>query len=210
MSKLKLKWFFGVVLAVCASIVVAACGGEDDSDEGSATETDGAFITEMVPHHEAAIEMADVALNEGEHPETRQLAQSIIDSQSDEISRLEAAHERLFDAPAGGADHGSLGLSEADSGMSHDASGLQGAKPFDREFIDMMIPHHQGAILMARIQLERGEDPELKELAQEIIDAQSEEIEEMNAWREEWYGATSPAGGIPEEGEAPEHEEMGH
>ena len=63
---------------------------------------------------------------------------------------------------------------------------------------------------MARIELESGQDQELKDLATAIIEAQSAEIEEMNAWREQWYGAPSPAGGIPEEGETPSHEEMGH
>jgi uncharacterized protein (DUF305 family) len=53
----------------------------------------------------------------------------------------------------------------------------------------MMIPHHQGAIRMARIELAQGEDEELTELATAIIEAQSHEIEEMNSWRERWYGA---------------------
>jgi hypothetical protein len=65
----------------------------------------------------------------------------------------------------------------------------------------MMIPHHQGAIRMARIELEQGEDDELTELATAIIAAQSHEIEEMNSWREQWYGAPSPGGGAPPEDE---------
>ena len=212
MSKLKL--FAMAALVVAVSIVLAACGGDDDAgesdDSANAEHTDGAFIAEMVPHHESAIEMAEIALERGEHTEIQELAGNIIASQGAEIGQLETAHERLFDAPLGEVDHGSLGLSEADSGMSHDASALESAEPFDQEFIDMMIPHHQGAIRMARIELESGQDEDLKNLAQEIIDAQSAEIEEMNAWREQWFGAESPAGGVPEEGETPEHEEMGH
>jgi hypothetical protein len=52
---------------------------------------------------------------------------------------------------------------------------------------------------MARIELEEGEDPELNDLAQLIITAQSGEITQMNQLREQWYGAPSPAGGVPEE-----------
>jgi uncharacterized protein (DUF305 family) len=193
------------------SFTVAACGGDDDADQGADAEhTDGAFIAEMVPHHEAAIEMAEMAQSSAQRPEIQQLAQEIIAAQDEEISQLEAAHERLFDAPIGEVDHGSLGLSQEDSGMGHDSSALEGAEDFDMEFIDMMIPHHQGAIRMARIQLESGQDEELNSLAQAIIAAQSAEIEEMNQWREQWYGAPSPAGGVPEEGETPSHEEMGH
>ena len=84
-------------------------------------------------------------------------------------------------------------------GMGDDASMLSEAKPFDREFIDMMISHHLGAIRMARVELEGGENPELKQLAQAIVDAQANEIDEMNTWRVEWYGALSPAGGVPAE-----------
>jgi uncharacterized protein (DUF305 family) len=215
-TKKQLRLLGAVALAILMTLFVAACGGDDDSDNGSsdaasAEHTDGAFIAEMVPHHETAIEMAEIARTRAEHPETKQLASEIIATQSEEIAQLEQAHRRLFDAELGGVVHGTLGLSEEESGMAHDAAALENASPFDQEFIDMMIPHHQGAIRMARIEVERGQDPELKDLATAIIDAQSAEIEEMNTWREQWYGGPSPAGGIPEEGEeAPSHEEMGH
>ena len=65
----------------------------------------------------------------------------------------------------------------------------------------MMVPHHQSAILMARIELAEGDDEEAQSLATAIIDAQSREIEAMNEWRTKWYGGPSPAGGVPEEGE---------
>jgi uncharacterized protein (DUF305 family) len=73
-----------------------------------------------------------------------------------------------------------------------------------------MIPHHQGAILMAQVVLERGSDGEIQELAEAIIAAQSREIEQMNEWRERWYGARSPAGGVPAGGGMPAHDMMGH
>ena len=68
-------------------------------------------------------------------------------------------------------------------GMNMDDSMLMTADPFDREFIDMMVPHHQGAIRMARVQLAKGKDPQLRKLATAIIAAQSKEIEQMNSWR---------------------------
>lgn len=61
---------------------------------------------------------------------------------------------------------------------------LETAKPFDRAFIDAMIVHHQGAIRMSQIELADGTDEQTKSLADEIIDAQSMEITEMNEWRE--------------------------
>jgi uncharacterized protein (DUF305 family) len=74
---------------------------------------------------------------------------------------------------------------------------LDGAKPFDRKFIDMMITHHQGAIRMARAELAKGTSARLRTIARAIVAAQKREILQMNSWRKAWYGATSPSGGIP-------------
>lgn len=53
----------------------------------------------------------------------------------------------------------------------------------DKDFVMMMIPHHQGAVDMAEIELKYGKDPELKKMAQEIIDAQNREIEAFKKWQ---------------------------
>jgi len=200
----------GTVVIILIVAGIALLGGGDD--DAQATETDGAFIAGMVPHHESAIEMAEIARERAEHPEISQLADDIIATQSEEIATLTSIHERLFSAPVGDVDHGTLGLAEHEMGMEGDTTALETAKPFDRAFIDMMIPHHQGAIRMARIELDAGEDEETMALAEAIIAAQSAEIEEMNEWRSDWYGEPSPAGGVPaaDDTSTPAHEEMGH
>jgi hypothetical protein len=86
--------------------------------------------------------------------------------------------------------------------MDMEMSMLEDAKRFDQMFIDMMVPHHQGAIRMARIELAEGNDSRLQEIATAIIDAQSREIEGMNEWRVKWCGSPSPAGGVPSEDDA--------
>jgi uncharacterized protein (DUF305 family) len=185
----------GAVVVAAIIGVIALTGGDD---EAQASETDGAFLTGMVPHHESAIMMAEMAQEEAQHPEIKQLADDIVASQSAEIETINEIHERLFGEPASGMSHGSLGLPDEMMGMDMDESMLENAEPFDREFIDMMVPHHQGAIRMAQIELAEGDDEETKALASEIIDAQSREIEEMNDWRTKWYGSPSPAGGVPD------------
>ncbi|UJA21504.1 DUF305 domain-containing protein [Thermoleophilia bacterium SCSIO 60948] len=194
---MNIKWL--AAAAIAAIVVIAGLVFfVSEKDETSAIENvDGAFATEMIPHHQMAIEMAEMALERGRHPEIARLARAIVEAQESEISKLEGIHERLFDEPVGSIDFVSLPLSDEDSGMDMDMTMLADARPFDRAFIDMMIPHHQGAIEMAQIELEDGSDPEAKRLAEKIIAEQSDEIAEMIEWRADWYGAPSPAGGVP-------------
>ena len=63
--------------------------------------------------------------------------------------------------------------------------------PFDQRFLEAMIQHHQGAIQMAEMALEQAEHEEIRSLAEDIITAQSAEIEQMQAWLAEWYGVTN-------------------
>lgn len=187
-----------LLLGAALGAGVAACG-EDDSSSGTGGDSAGngvdrAFATAMVPHHRAAVEMATIAQRRSEHDQIKELAASIIETQTDEIEQLEAVNQRLEDA---GVQEGELGVAEHEMGMEDDASMLEDAKPFDREFIDTMIAHHQGAIRMAHAQLDKGENAELMELAQGISDAQAREIDQMNTWRVEWFGSVSPAGGVP-------------
>jgi uncharacterized protein (DUF305 family) len=60
---------------------------------------------------------------------------------------------------------------------------------YEMRFIDMMIPHHEGAILMAEHALKHSEKPELKRMAEKMIEAQQKEIDQLRKWRKEWYSA---------------------
>jgi uncharacterized protein (DUF305 family) len=73
--------------------------------------------------------------------------------------------------------------------MGMDMDALENATPFDKAFIDAMVPHHQGAIAMAKELLRKGEQPALRKMANNIISAQSEEIARMKQWRKAWYGS---------------------
>jgi uncharacterized protein (DUF305 family) len=170
------------------------------------TATDRAFVREMVPHHEMAIEMAEMARRQATHQRIKTLAKSIIEDQNAEIRRLTAIRKRLEvkPLPSGSADHEAmmrdaetLGLSMDEMGMDMDMDELDAAKPFDRAFIHMMITHHQGAIRMARAELAKGRSSQLRAIAGAIVAAQKAEIIELNRWRKVWYGATSPSGGVP-------------
>jgi uncharacterized protein (DUF305 family) len=77
------------------------------------------------------------------------------------------------------------------TGMTGMTAGLEGKRgaDFDHAFIDEMIVHHEGAVAMAEAALEYAEREEVKNLAREIIEAQTREIGMMRGWMEEWFGA---------------------
>ena len=60
---------------------------------------------------------------------------------------------------------------------------------YEKRFIDLMIPHHEGAIQSAKHALEHSNRPELKEMAKQAIEDQGKEIEQLKKWRKEWYGS---------------------
>ena len=63
---------------------------------------------------------------------------------------------------------------------------------FDLRFIDAMVPHHQGAVVMAQQVLDKSQRSQVRDLAQAIIDAQEQEISQMQQWRQTWYPDASP------------------
>jgi len=167
-----------LALLTGGALLVAACGDDETTtaDGVRGNPTDRAFVKEMIPHHESAIDMAKIAQRRGESQFVKNLADAIVRTQAAEIEALRREDEALETA---GVEVGSLDMSHEMMGMDMDTGMLRDADPFNRAFLEMMIPHHQGAVEMAKVQLDRGEDPELRRIAQEIIDAQEREIREM-------------------------------
>jgi uncharacterized protein (DUF305 family) len=166
-------------LGAAAALAATGCGGEDRAGSGAeapGTGTDRAFVAAMIPHHEGALAMARIAQQRGRSDVVRRLADDIADTQAQEISTLRREDEALAEA---GVQPGALGVPEHATGTHGDTAQLRGAEPFDRAFIEMMIPHHAEAIAMARAERARGKDPELRALAQAIIAAQEREIRAM-------------------------------
>ena len=155
---------------------------------------DAHFIEQMIPHHEDAITMAKLAQQKATHPEIKTLAQNIIDSQSKEIDQMKNWYKSWFgkEVPTGIQtmnQHGMMGGSSMHMGMmgdETDVTRLEQAADFDKAFIEQMIPHHQMAVMMATMLKNSTSRPEMKELAQNIIDAQTKEINNMRGWYKTW------------------------
>ncbi|CAN5489389.1 DUF305 domain-containing protein [soil metagenome] len=205
------RYAIGLVLVLGG--VLAACGddGGDTSDQavgadqGAAEESadfndaDVAFAQGMIPHHEQAVVMSELAEESAESTDVLELADQIKAAQGPEIEQMTGFLEEWGEeVPSGDMDHGAMGDDEQAGGddkpmggMDHsDMPGMMsdqemteleastGAE-FDRMFLDMMVRHHEGAVEMSEIELEEGENEEALQLAEDIIDTQENEIAEM-------------------------------
>ncbi|MED7931545.1 DUF305 domain-containing protein [Nonomuraea sp. LP-02] len=187
-----------VAVAAGALALVAACGGNGDTTAGhegmassgaSAAATAGAqpsaafndadvmFAQMMIPHHEQAVEMADLAPARAADPEIKELATKIKAAQDPEIQTMKGWLAGWGKpAPEGGMGHDMPGImSEEDMTKLKAAKG----KEFDKLFAQQMIAHHDGAIEMARTEQANGSNPQAKELARTVETTQQAEVEQL-------------------------------
>ncbi|WP_126148366.1 DUF305 domain-containing protein [Synechococcus elongatus] len=154
------------------------------------------FIVMMIPHHDGAIEMANLAITQSQRPEIKALARAIQTTQAQEIREMQTWYRQWYGAAVPDWDNagmgymgmGGMGMGCAGMmGMSGDLTALKTAPDFDRVFIEQMIPHHQMGVMMAQMVLMRSDRPEIQQLAQNIITAQNREIRQMQQWYRQWY-----------------------
>ncbi|HUV18941.1 MAG TPA: DUF305 domain-containing protein [Ilumatobacteraceae bacterium] len=185
-----------------AALALTACGSDDASTDAGVksdsnfNDADGVFAQGMIPHHEQAVEMAGIALAPAAaaSPEIVELATAIQGAQDPEIvlmrSLLEswgqptempgmADMEGMSSDEMAGMDHG--GMEGMMSGEEMAALGTLTGAEFDQAWAEMMIRHHEGAIVMAETVLASGTNLDVELLADQIVAAQQAEIDEMRA-----------------------------
>ena len=138
------------------------------------------FATMMVMHHQGAIAMANLELQEGNNAEMKSMAQAIIAEQQQEIQELQAilAGMVVDDMDMEFMQEQMMGMDRMDA--MADQQMITG--DIDNDFASLMIIHHQAAIDSASSYLHHGGNPELLEMANMIIEAQSTEIIELSNW----------------------------
>lgn len=150
------------------------------------------FIEQMIPHHEGAIAMANLALQKAKHPDIKTLATAIIAAQTTEIQSMNGWYQDWFGSAVPKVSTGMMGGGMMSGygmhmGGQEDMTALENASDFDKAFIEEMIPHHQLAIMMANMLQSGTNRPEMQQLAKNIISSQSKEIQQMQAWYVQWY-----------------------
>ncbi len=186
-------------LALALTLAACGTGGHDTTPTNAASaianldgrEADVAFAQLMIPHHEQAVAMADIALAKPTGAQVRALAEQIKAAQDPEIAQMTGWLSR-WGAPTqmagmgsdGSMDHGSSDMggmsmdgmmSEQDMTSLADATGGE----FDRMWLAMMIAHHQGALTMAKQVLTTTDDANVKTLAEAVVAGQTAEIATM-------------------------------
>lgn len=182
---------------VTAALVLAACGGNDsDSDSGhnspsssaaSHNAQDVSFAQGMIPHHRQALEMAELAADRAASAQVKDLAARVEKAQDPEIKTmsgwLKSWGEEVPEAGESmpGMDHGTHSgmpgmMDDAEMTKLEKASG----KEFDALFLNLMVEHHEGAVDMAETEKSKGAYEPATAMADDIVTAQTAEIEEMN------------------------------
>jgi uncharacterized protein (DUF305 family) len=164
------------------------------SDLGPAdADYDLRFIDGMIPHHEGALVMANKVLKKSNRPELKALATAILKTQTAEIDQLKQWRSTWYPKASAKpmAWHGAMGHMmpmppEQISAMRMDMDLGAADTGFDQRFLAAMIPHHQGAIVMAKDLLAKSKRPEMQKLAQAILASQQPEIDQMKSWQTSW------------------------
>lgn len=152
------------------------------------------FIDGMILHHQGAVVMAEEAQQKSARPELKKLATEIITAQQQEIAQMKSWRTNWYanaaNTPMGySSSMGHMMPMEQGQMNSMMMSGDLGAADaqFDLRFINAMIPHHEGALVMAKDALAKSSRPEIKQLAQAILSSQAGEISQMQQWKKDWY-----------------------
>lgn len=168
-----------------ASVAISVVTSPPVADEHNAA--DIRFAQEMIPHHRQAVEMAALVPSHSTDPRVQDLAARIQQAQDPEITAM-TGWLQAWGAPVpedtghSGMDHGSMPGMMTDEDMA-ELEAAQGTE-FDRMWLQMMIAHHEGAVQMARTELAEGSNQQARTLAQQIIDTQQAEIQQMQSMLE--------------------------
>ena len=144
------------------------------------------FLDTMIAHHRGAVDMAGPCATKAQHEEVKTLCANIVLSQQKEIADMKAWRDKWFAGKEPALNMEMMGMQNSMTGMDMKQLASLSGKEFDLAFINQMIPHHEGAVVMANEALQKSTKPEIKTLAAAIVKAQEAEIKQMKEWQTAW------------------------
>lgn len=178
---------FGATQFVNAAPTPTPMSSSNTMMMGKGAAGDISFTQMMIPHHQQAIQMSDLALQYAKSPQVLALAKQIKAAQSPEITTMKSWLKGWGAPMLPAMDHSSSGsmsgMTTGSTGMMNDADmtklGRARGTNFDTMWLQMMTTHHQGAIASARQVLKTTKDAQVQKLAKAIVMAQNTEIAKM-------------------------------
>jgi uncharacterized protein (DUF305 family) len=144
------------------------------------------FLDTMIAHHQGAVDMAKMIDGRTQNADLKRFGATVIADQEKEIGQMKEWREKWFAGKPSAMNMEMPGMKDSMKGMDMSKLGAAKDKAFDVMFVEMMIPHHDGAVIMSKEALDKAEHAEIKTLAQAIIMTQEAEIKTMQDWKEKW------------------------
>lgn len=212
MEKTQLIAFISIIILIVLGIVwfnndsqkkvvapaVSSQSVQSDSETSSmyanmkGDEFDKAYLTDMIAHHQGALNMASQARELATKQEIRTLSDAILSSQSSEVQQMMDWQQEWSYSTTDSSNPHAGHMMESSGSMSGDMANMEAmlngltGEALDKEFLAQMILHHQQAVDMSKYADTNAKHQEVKDLAKSVIRAQEKEIADMKSWQQKW------------------------
>lgn len=159
---------------------------EHDSVKTAPAPYDLQLIDTMSQRHRGAIQMGEMAATKANHAELKQFGEKLVTDQERQVTLLKEWRDQWYAGKPDAENRRLDGETKSMAGINTAHMDSLSGDDFDRMFLDMMIPHNQGAIVMAKEAVDRVEHAELGALSQQIIVVSQREIDMMTQWKSTW------------------------
>ena len=153
---------------------------------------DKAYLTDMIAHHQGALNMASQARELSTKAEIRTLADAILSSQESEVQQMMDWQQKWNYSATDSSNPHASHMMESSGSMGDDMANMEAklnglsGEAYDKEFLKQMILHHQQAVDMSKYADTNAKHQEVKDLARAVITTQEKEIADMKSWQQKW------------------------
>lgn len=175
------RWVATLAIACAALTLAAPAVAAAPAPDRATAQYEIRFMQDMIEHHTMAVHMGEMCLEKATHEELKATCADIVTTQTQEIAIMQSWLSSWY-----GVSY-SPDMTQGHHNMMERMAGMS-AEEFEVMFLKMMIRHHWQAVVKSSTCLDRASHEELVAMCEDIIIAQSAEIEQMRTWLCDWYG----------------------